>query len=92
MTKWKAPRGWRLVKHDGYTINHLGMRIDKHTRPDRTRLMPDGQVEVVHFDEDEPFYPDTHANGIEGYSPRASLKPIQDGVVPPVYTLHQKEA
>lgn len=92
MTKWRAPKGWKLKRHEGYTINYAGMRIDKATRPARRRLMPDGQVMVVHFDESEPFYPDTHASGESGYSPKAVLKPIQDGVVPPVYTLNKKEA
>lgn len=93
MSKWKAPAGWKLTRHEGYTINNRGQRLSNETRrPERRILMPDGAIHVVHFNEDEPFYPDKHAvNGEEGWSPNAELRPIKDGEVPPVYTLHQKE-
>jgi len=91
MSKWKAPAGWKLTRHEGYTINNRGQRISPETRPNRRALMPDGAISVVHFNDAEPFYADKHAvSGEEGWSPNAELKPIKDGVIPPVYTLEKK--
>ena len=91
-TRWKAPKGFKLTRHEGYQINNRGQRISDETREDRRTLMPDGAILVVHFDEAEPFREDTDNEfGASGWSPNATLKPIKDGQVPPVYELNVKE-
>jgi hypothetical protein len=90
-TRWKAPTGFKLTRHDGYQLNDRGQRISDATRDDRRNPMPDGAILVVHYNDAEPFYPDTHANGESGWSPNATLEPIKDGQVPPAYTLELKE-
>lgn len=78
MSKWKAPEGFVLTRHEAYQINSKGFRA-----AEGDALMPDGQLHVAHFDEDEPFT----ANN----SPNVQLLPIKDGWVPPVYMLHAED-
>jgi hypothetical protein len=54
MSDWKPPKGYHLTRHDGHFVDDRGFRVDNpatHHRP----LMPDGQEDVLHFFEDEPF-------------------------------------
>lgn len=83
----KAPKGFVLTKHEGYHIDHRGFRIPEGVeRP----LMPDGQIGVAWFNDDEPFIA-AEKDGVEGYSPNCQVLPIVDGWAPHVYTLHTKE-
>lgn len=89
MSNWKPPKGHTLTRHEGYFVNRLGIRQDSMPAEDP---MPDGQILVAQFNEDQPFYPDKRTKpgpgfGFEGYSPDATEVPIQGSWVPPVYTL-----
>lgn len=77
-TKWKAPKGFVLGKHEGYTINTKGFRAAEGDEP-----MQDGRLGVAWFNDDEPFD--------ETNSPNVQILPISDGWVPPVYTLHSTD-
>jgi hypothetical protein len=55
MSEWKPPKGATLVRHDPYRINEQGMRLDGANRPEHWSPMPDRQIDVAWFDEDEPF-------------------------------------
>jgi hypothetical protein len=53
---WKAPKGYTLEVHEGYFIDGRGFRVSDEQMDDPKRgLMPDGQIEVLWFNEDEPF-------------------------------------
>lgn len=89
---WEPPKGWVLTRHDGYYINAQGFRLTDGMRADHQAPMPDGQLDVAWFDEDQPFYEDKNMKpgpgfGFEGWSPNVTLLPIQDGFVPPQYHL-----
>lgn len=49
-----APDGYKLIAHEGYYVNDQGFRITPDTEG-RRPVMPDGQIEVPHFDENNPF-------------------------------------
>ncbi len=87
MTKPKAPSGFVLTKIPGYYCNRDGFAVKKGD----ANLMPDGAIGVAWFNETEPFVPSVGDDGTQGYSPNVQVLPIQDGWVPPVYTLHSKE-
>lgn len=78
-TKWKAPDGFVLNKHEGYHLNEKGFAAASDDEP----RMADGRIGVAWFNDDEPFAEDN--------SPNVNVLPITDGWVPPVYTLHSKE-
>lgn len=50
---WTPPAGYVLTKIPGHYLNGRGMNVDGSDP--RRGLMPDGQIEVAHFVEDEPF-------------------------------------
>lgn len=52
MSDWKPPKGYTLTRHDGHYIDARGFKVDN---PATATLMPDGQEDVLHFFEDEPF-------------------------------------
>lgn len=101
-----APDGYKLTVIDGYQVNDQGFRIDPDTAG-RRPVMPDGQIEVMWFDENQPFIWTSndgmgdHASEeakdaaragtpLEGWNPNVIRKPIEDGWMPPVYTLEKK--
>lgn len=51
---WQAPEGYVLTEHPGYYVNIRGFRVDDVNPTDRA-LMPDGTIEVLWWNEDEPF-------------------------------------
>jgi hypothetical protein len=107
-TKWKAPAGHVMHRHEGTYINNRGFGIKDNNPPPNRPLMPDGTIDVLWFDEDEPFVwkandgmgpnASEHAKDmaragtpLEGWHCNVTSKPIKDGWMPPVYTLHLKE-
>jgi hypothetical protein len=97
MSEWAPPKGWVLTRHEGYYINHQGVRLADGMRAEHLTQMPDGSIDVAWFDEDQPFYEDKNMKpgpgyGEEGFSPNVTLLPIKDGYVPPQYHLvHEKD-
>jgi hypothetical protein len=86
---WKPPRGWTLTKHDSYTIDARGFKIDAGPDQRAWALMPDGQIMVFEFNEDEPFTFNERGEGVLN----GSLRPIVNGVVPAQYSLlHEDDA
>lgn len=87
MSKPKAPTGFVLTKIPGYHVDSRGF----YAKKDSPTLMPDGQIGVAWFNEDEPYVAAELDDGSTGYSPNVHVLPIADGWVPPTYTLHTKE-
>jgi len=52
---WKAPKGYTLVTHPGHYLDARGFRVDEAQGVHAKGLMPDGQIQVLWFDDDEPF-------------------------------------
>lgn len=72
MTTWKAPKGYTLEVHPGHQLNGRGYRIEDGDQNPRGGVMPDGQIEVLWFDEDEPFVQSEN----DGRGPMASAEAI----------------
>lgn len=70
MTNWKPPKGYTLTKHEGHYVNDRGFRTDPDNLRDGRTLMPDGQEDVLHFFEDEPF----KLTPNDGRGPHASVE------------------
>lgn len=54
ITAWEPPAGYTLTRHEGHYVNRKGFRVDADAAP-AGGYMPDGQIEVPHFDNTEPF-------------------------------------
>jgi hypothetical protein len=91
---FKAPKGYVLIRNEPQTLNDKGFAYAPGDR-----LMPDGQIDVAWFDEEEPFvfndgshlpaHParSTVDAAAEGWNPKVTLKPIVGGYVPVSYQL-----
>lgn len=68
-TKWKAPAGYVLTRHPGTHVNSRGFGVKSKGAVTEARpLMPDGAIDVLWFDEDEPFVETEN----DGMGPNAS--------------------
>lgn len=102
---WKVPSGFTLTRHEGYYVDHRGMERSGSTT---NTTMEDGQIEVPHFVEAEPFvweantgrgqYASPEAkqralagDPIWGWNPNCILLPIENGWMPPQYTLRHDD-
>lgn len=91
MSDWKVPKGYTLTRTEGYVVRADGYKANAGEEP-----MPDGQIDVAWYDEDEPFYADENnkpgpGHGMKGYSPNVELRPIRDGFVPPHYHMVRED-
>jgi hypothetical protein len=69
VSDWKPPKGFTLTRHEGHYIDERGFRVDDPATA-RRPLMPDGQEDVLHFFEDEPF----KLSANDGTGPHASVE------------------
>lgn len=68
-TKWKAPDGYVLARHEGTYVNNRGFGVkSRDAVTDARPLMADGAIEVLWFDEAEPFVESSN----DGMGPHAS--------------------
>lgn len=91
---WAVPDGYKLTRHEGYWMNSRGFRRDE--KPEDGDVF--SGIGVAHFDEAEPFVLATRqvvvdgvTQTIEGWSPNATIRMIEDGYAPPVFTLVHKD-